>query len=198
MKTVIGIDAGHGGSVKGATRPWFDLTEADYNVALSRELRRAIVESRLPFEPHLLRVQSDQTMTLRERGDRSKELGCKLVVHLHVNAAKDSDLHGGQLFCWPGNNRTYSMGCVIARSLPGRLYKRYWSCFEATDLPGMDDDWLERPRDVMRYHPMDTLLLEVGFMSNPADAIVLQHDPIKAGLVIAVLNGLADYWRTAP
>jgi len=191
----VGLDPGHGGSLTGATRPWFQLSEADYNLSFSRQLKIAIANSGLPFEPHLLR-NANNSMSLRERARQSIEFDCDLVIHIHVNAANNPEFHGGMVFNWPMNQRTGSMGDVIARSIPAPLFRRGWSCLEATDLPTADDDWLERPRDVMRYHPMNTVLLELGYMSNKSDAVYLMEDPIKAGWVQAVLAGLADYWRT--
>jgi len=190
----LGIDAGHGGTDLGATRIDFPVTEADYNISIARNLLSAVVG--LPFEPHMIRQRNDETLSLRDRGERSIALELDLVLHIHVNAHHDPGIHGGLLFHWPDNRRGSSMGDAIARALPKALYRRSPWSIPATDYPTPNDNWLQRPRAVMQHHKCTTVLIELGYMSNSGDAVALQSEAIQHGLVIAMLAGLADYWRT--
>ena len=193
-KIPLGIDAGHGGTSTGATRPQFPKTEADYNIDLGHQLERAIKASGLPFDPIMIRTGSE-TVSLHERGVMSRSLECKLVLHLHVNASPHTHLHGGLVFHWPGNKLGEAVGNAIARALPSPLFRQYSQSIAATDLPIQDDDWLERPRAVQRYHDMTTVLLEVGYMSHAVDRVELCREPVKAGLIVAIEAGLCEAWR---
>jgi N-acetylmuramoyl-L-alanine amidase len=199
MVIKVGIDAGHGGRVNGATRPLFPWTEAIYNMALARQLQTKLRMSAelggIPFEPILLRIKDDSTMSLAERGEISKAHGCNIVVHLHVNAHPSPDLRGGLVFCWPDNRLGIAIGDAIARALPAPLFRRRAHAIEATDLPMPDDDWLERPRDVMAPHDCTSVLVEVGYMSNDHDREALCLTSVKTGLVVAIESGLCEAWR---
>jgi len=191
----VGLDAGHGGKHPGATRPWFPQTEAEYNLALCREILSAIRLSGWPINPVLIRTRDDETMGLWERGEKSLHCGCDFVLSVHVNACSDPTASGGLLFHWPDNPIGESVGNVMARSIPQTLYRSRRASIPATDDPTPDDDWLERPRAVMEVHRATTVLLETAFMSNRVDAEEIQKDEIKRGLVACVMVGLAELLR---
>jgi N-acetylmuramoyl-L-alanine amidase len=191
---IIGIDPGHGGGDKGATRQSVGWTEADYNMALARDLVSVLRQTGWGYDPVLLRMD-EESVSLHERGVKSQFHRCEMVIHIHVNAHYNAELKGGLLFHWPSNAIGACVGDVIARCLPEPLYRRSPRSIPATDHPIPEDDWLQRPRTVMEPHRCTSVLLECGFMSNPDDVAAMEKPEVRDGLVAAVLCGLAEFRR---
>lgn len=183
---MIGLDPGHGGRSKGAEHN--GITEADWNMAFCRMIHREI-----GGESVLLRTRDDEDVGLLERGRRSYDAGCDLVICVHVNASKNASWHGLLAFYLPDDPVARELSNTMMRSAPKPLYKPGWQAIPATDEPGPQDDWLERPRNVMSVHSCPAPLLEVGYCSHLPDAVALDDDDVHDGLVAMVLLALARF-----
>lgn len=167
---VLGIDAGHGGDNHGCRVG--SIFEKDYNLGLAHCLAESLYGSGLDVE--MIRWD-DETVTLEERGRRSKEAGCDFVLCLHVNSLLAPSVHGFEAYHLPGNVLT----AVTAHHLKDQARGWYSKSriYRVTDLPDdPTDDWFERPENVLRAHDCDAVLAEVGYASNPDDLAFLESD----------------------
>jgi len=185
------LDPGHGGNDPGACVP--GLTEAEYNLCFANWLRLRIEHTAEPFRVHMLRRRMDDNPSLAERGRMSAELNADLVLSIHVNAHHEPHAHGGLCFHWPGNSVGGSVGDAISRAFPIPLLRRIAVGLPATDNPGPEDDWLQRPRNVIGPHKATAVLVELGFMTHAGDLAALNDEATKAGMIVACLAGLARF-----
>lgn len=186
------LDPGHGGHELGAV--YNGITEKTWALDFCRYLAARVKHGAEPFEVTLLR-NFDTAMSLKDRGITSKALGADIVLSVHVNAHKKDYMHGAMCFYWPGNSVGRVVADTIARSVPNPLYRGMGRVWEATDDPTPDDDWLQRPRDVLQPHAATAVLLEVGYCSNPADSVALLDPAVQHGLAVACEAGLAEARR---
>ena len=186
VKKRVGLDPGHGGADPGAKGN--GIVEADWNMAFCRRLKYTLDDL---VDPVLLRDRHDEDVSLMERGSRS--LGCDLTYCVHVNAAWNPKWHGFLVFHWPTNALMRKLGNLLMRSAPPPLYKPGWNSIAATSEPTSDDDWLQRPRNVLGVHDGDSILLEVGYCSNEDDALAL-GDPYVVEALAAQVRLATAHW----
>lgn len=191
------IDPGHGGADRGAVSPDGVLVEADYTMSLARFLAARVKHSSESIEVGFTRSRDDESVTLTERGQRSRDQGADLVLCLHVNAGP-VQLHGGMTFYWPSNIYGQEIADHIQRSFPKPLYYQTRGPIPATDDKSPGDDWLRRARNVLAPHRATAVLVEVGFLSNPVDLAALLEPAIQSGIVAALMCGLATARHLQP
>lgn len=109
LDTIV-IDAGHGGKDAGAVAN--GVREKDVTLAVARKLGAAI-ESRLGVNVVYTR-SDDRFIELRERGRRANEVGAKLFISIHVNAAKNTEAHGTETY-FLGMHKTEAARQVMER-----------------------------------------------------------------------------------
>lgn len=186
------LDAGHGGqSDRGAIAN--GITEADYNLRLTRELITRLNRNHPEVEVSASRTD-DIGLGLAERGKLSYDFHTDLVISIHCNAHHSrSDFHGLLCFHWPGNVAGRKVGNAIARCAPHGLHKSGWSSIATTADASEDDDWLQRPRNVLQVHAATAVLVEVGYLTNEMDAELLRLQPTIDWLCYSILSGVAQY-----
>lgn len=190
------LDPGHGGNDPGTCDDKF--VEASYVYRFARYLCTHLAHTAAPVNVGLIRVE-DETVSLDERGERAANFGADLVLSLHVNASETTTASGGLTFCWPGDALGLNVGTAIARAFPVPLYRLRAVPIEAVDSPTTTaDDWLRRPRAVMWPHQRrgrTDVLVELGYRTNLADRVALDHPAVQWALVLACEAGIAAAYR---
>ena len=92
-KMRIVVDPGHGGKDPGATRSKYK--EKDWNLAVGKELARLLKKGN--FEVKTTR-DTDVFIALSERSKIANNFKADLFVSVHVNATKNSQAHGFQVY----------------------------------------------------------------------------------------------------
>jgi hypothetical protein len=78
----------------------------------------------------------------------------------------------------------------MTESAPGELVKRSGAVVQATDLPGAEDDWLGRARNVLRPHNhAPAVLVEAGFLTNDGDRAFLGSEAGRRELALSIIHG---------
>lgn len=188
MPLNLGLDPGHGGDDKGAVGN--GIIEADWNMEFCRYLAQRIRNSGEPWKPVLLRSSETEQVALMERGGRSKDAMCDLVLSVHVNAAAKKEWHGLLTFHWPGSWTGRQLGETMMRAAPRPLYK---PGFGSTAVDDSHGSWIQAPRNVLRVHQCPAVLLEVGYCTNERDARALIEPAVQAGLAAMVELALSRF-----
>jgi N-acetylmuramoyl-L-alanine amidase len=178
----ICIDPGHGGSDIGASRPWFG-NESEFVLALSQKIHDAIAATGID----VTMTRTDDVNTSWEERRKAAE-GCDLVIPIHANAYEDSKVRGLIAFYWARNSNGYEIAEAIANSAPKNLRKLLDKSVVAV---GPHAKGWERVTNVVAAYHQTTVFLEVGFISNSEDSILLQQTKIQVGLIGAILCGLS-------
>jgi N-acetylmuramoyl-L-alanine amidase len=213
----IAIDAGHGGKDPGAIGAQ-KLREAALVLSISRELRRELASR--GFEVVMTRA-SDVFLPLEARTDIANRENADLFISVHANAARNSKLAGVETYLLDtrydrqtarvaarengttvaglselhrilaslklGNNERYAARYaeLVQRSLVSRLRKSY---------PGTVDLGVKRgPFLVLFQADMPAILVEVGFVSNPAEAKRLRSGAFARKAAQGIAEGVGAY-----
>lgn len=181
---MICIDAGHGGSNRGAQANGID--EAAWNLEFAYDLGRFLRE--MGIRATLIR-RHDEHLGFSLRAAVARASGCELAISIHVNANAKETIHGLETYYLPGSEPMRAFGEAIMRRAPESLYKPRWEPIAADASKGK---WLQNPANVMERYDCDALLVEVGFCSNEGDAAALQEEATRLGLCMAIAGALLD------
>lgn len=191
---MIGYVAGHGGRDRGTRAGGID--EASYALAFAHDL--AAYHRRLwPELPAALLRRVDEDLSLVEAAERAHEARCSLVVVEHVNAHATAPLRGASCYYWPGDTVGRVVGDAILAACPPEVRPLRAESWAATDWPGPDDDWLQRPRAVLGpYHRrgISACLVESFYASFPFDRAAAHSRWVRERMLLARLAGVAA-WR---
>jgi N-acetylmuramoyl-L-alanine amidase len=185
--TVV-IDAGHGGIDAGAISG--SISEKTLNLALALEIKKLSPEYQVNV---LLTRQDDQLaggkQTIREslqyRAAMANENKADLFVSIHVNSTGGgAPSHGVSVFVSPDNPH-YKQSLALGSSLMGALKETY----------GSDGDMKELQRGVyvLSQTAMPAVLLECGFIDNPADLALISDAQNQEKIARDILIGIQRY-----
>jgi N-acetylmuramoyl-L-alanine amidase len=185
--TVV-IDAGHGGSDAGAVSGSFN--EKSINLALALKIKQLSPD----YHVNVLLTRQDDELaggkqTIREsleyRAALANENKADLFVSIHVNnSAGLTTSHGFSLFVSP-DNAHFAQSMQLGSALIDALKDSY-----ATDG---DLKQLQRRIYVLRNTAMPSVLLECGFIDNPADLAYITNGQNQEKVARDILLGVQKY-----
>jgi len=199
-RIVIAVDAGHGGADPGAGGNGLieaELTEELADSRFSQFARAAGHQVCLTRPDHAY-------VALAERANRAVAAKADLFLSFHVNAAS-SLARGFQVWHHGGDTRSkriaQRMHQVVIAALP-QWAPRLRSLDTARDKSGQAGNGSRVSADTERYasgfavlrgtwQHMPALLLEVGFLSNAADADLLRDPVLKQATMLQVMAAVA-------
>jgi N-acetylmuramoyl-L-alanine amidase len=190
MTTVV-IDPGHGGSDPGAYVEQF--VEKTYNLKIAYQLADALNGKMMPVLARLTRL-GDMRLNLFHRAMIARTYGADLVLAIHVDKCPTG--RGAAAYHWPGNELGEAVGNAVLDAMPLQLFRKGRRSIAAIDDPRPECDWLQRPRHVLQHHKATAVLLECGFMDNPSDIRALMNEDVQHGIVLALMQGVAEFLRT--
>ena len=207
---IVGIDPGHGVRKKrngpidrGASSKYFQGDSVEDEADYTWHMAELLVEIGLFSGDHSIRplidfAQFGASITFAERGRYSKEAKCDLVISLHVNAANDRCVEGVRTFFWPGNDRGKNVCAAIQGHFPPELQPKKSVAPIAVNEKADPSNWLNRARNVLKPHSCTSILVEMGFLSNPDDAKALLQLPVQVGICAAILKGIEAFGGVTP
>jgi len=196
-RTTIVLDPGHGGTEPGATSP-AGLREADVNLAVTRHVRSTLETAGVDA---LLTRTGNYDVDLAPRAEIARALRPRAFVSIHHNAEPDGPRDG------PGAETYYQIASPDSKRLAGLIYEEVVGALAAYDVawvadrdagakyrPGQKGDYyamLRLPQDVV------SVLVESAFMSNPAEAALLDRADVQQAEGEAVARGILRYLNTS-
>ena len=198
------LDPGHGGKDTGKAQG--HNYEKKYTLLLARETADLLQEQ--GFKVVMTR-SNDQAVELPDRPQLAERRGADLFVSMHYNAA-DAGVHGVEVFCLapPGMNSSDDGGgksnhpAEPGNAQDGRnVLLAYQVQKSITRSLPLEDLGLKRSHfEVLRLAHMPAILIEGGFLSNPADARNIYDSAFRKRMARAIADGIVAYKRaiTAP
>lgn len=177
--TLIVIDAGHGGKDPGAVGS--KVYEKDITLKSAKMLESELLKQ--GFKVYMTRT-TDEYVGLYERAAMANELDATLFVSIHANAFTNSTANGVEVLY--GNDSLSS-----DRGLAQKIQKQLVSALGATDR-GV----ASRPRlVVVKETKMTSVLVELGFVTNPAEQEKLMSDAYLLKAAKAMANGVVEFLK---
>lgn len=187
---LIIIDPGHGGFDPGAWRG--DLLEKDITLAISQKLQQHLSQAGamvvmlreedkdLAGEQFQGSLKERKRQDLKARVEEANRLQADLYISIHTNADPSPRWYGAQTFYNAGSEESKMMAeCVQAeliRILANTKRKAKTGDYFITDKT-----------------TMPAIIVEVGFLSHPAEAKLLNDPAYQNKVAYAVFSGIANY-----
>jgi N-acetylmuramoyl-L-alanine amidase len=172
------IDPGHGGKDPG-TRSAAGVTEKsvvlDIGVKVDQQLSRAGVDAEM--------TRSDDTFVdLDERNTHANRIKADLFISIHANSCPRASKRGFTIYVVGGaGQRTMAAARAIERNLM------------QAGFPSLGIQVHEKHLRVLERASTPALLLEVGYLSNSAEASILADAGQRSVYAQAVSEGIAEY-----
>ena len=163
-KTIIVIDAGHGGTDLGTSKN--GIAEKDIVLDIAKRIKALNKNEKIEI---VLTREADAATTLAGRTDFINKLKPSLVLSLHVNNSKNTESTGNKIYTKPANF-----------DFAKNLATKFGDCkIEDANL------------HLLRNSESPTMLLELGYLSNVTDRTYLSSQAGKDEIsrkILAFLN----------
>jgi N-acetylmuramoyl-L-alanine amidase len=198
----VAVDPGHGGKDPGNQEGKY--LEKRHTLLLAQEVRQRLLRAGLKV---VLTRSSDKFVDLSERTALAKRRGAEVFVSLHYNSTQDQEagVSGVESYCLtptgakPTNDRSAT---VESKPLPGNHHDAanislaYQVQKTIVRRLRVEDRGVRRANfAVLRMAQMPAVLIECGFMSNPAEAKRIYTASYRRLLAQAIVDGLLAYKR---
>lgn len=172
----IFLDPGHGGSNPGAVSAT-GLREADVNLDTSLKLGRILVT--WGYQVNYSRTDNT-SVSLSQRARMANNWNADYFVSIHCNSSVNPNANGTETFYYRigsiAENFAYTVNEALVRQI--ELRNR-----------GIQD----RDLAVLRLTTMPAILVELAFISNPAEAQLLSTNEFRQNCAIGIANGIAEF-----
>jgi N-acetylmuramoyl-L-alanine amidase len=221
---LVMLDPGHGGKDPGAIGI-SGTYEKHVSLAAALELKRQL-EAEGRYRVVLTRVR-DTFIALDERVSKAQEHGASLFVSMHADALADHDVRGASVytlsnmasdaqtaalaqrensadrFAGPNFHTSPEVARILAslvrretRVGSGRLARDLVGCLDR-DVPMLPNPERHAGFVVLKAADIPSVLVEMGFMSNPADEAELRRPQHRTRVAEAIKRAVDTYFATA-
>lgn len=174
------IDAGHGGRDPGAVGN--GIQEKELALDVSRRVRDLLVKENIEV---VMTRDTDVFLSLEERVNIAKKHNADGFVSVHANSFTNDSANGTEAFV-----RSASLSSLDqkSRKLAESIH------FRLVDVLGTRDRGVKQANFyVIRHNPHPATLLELGFISNPTEAALLNRK--RQEMAVAIKDGILDYYK---
>ncbi len=174
----IAVDAGHGGSDRGACYMSTGLIEKEINLDVANRIE-ALLGS---LGARVIQIRSDDTFVeLDRRSEIANEAGADLLVSIHVNRIPGHpECFGAQTFYFPGRETSQRLATLLQE-----------------ELVAIDPDNYRRPLPgeyrILRLAKMPASIVEIGFMTNERDRALLATPEYRERAAAAVVKAIVRF-----
>ena len=185
MAIKIYIDQGHNPENPNAGAVGNGLREQDITYRVGEalaELLRAdpAFEVRLSRPTPTTSLGSSNSTSLRARVEDANAWGADYFISIHTNASENSSASGTEAFAYSRPSAAFTLGEDIVKGI--------------TAITGLRDRGMKvRPGlYVLKRTAMPAVLVELGFISNPGDAALMNENPEL--FARGIYNGMLEFF----
>ncbi len=182
MAVKIFIDAGHGGPNPGAVgngviEQYVNLAVASYLAEDLRAMGYDVREYRTaPDENVISPVAAD----LRKRAAEANDWGADYFISIHTNSSTNPAANGFETYVYGLNSTSERLARSIQKAATAEL--------------GMKDNGVRQANfSVLRNTNMPAVLVELGYLSNPTEALNLNSSAWRAKVAAAIAEGINNF-----
>lgn len=186
------IDPGHagGGTDPGACNANTGLQEADINLAIGKLLASYLDAAGCAVKITRTEQEQPETDDLSYRTNLSNEWEADCFVSLHCNSAGTTTAKGFEVWTSPGQ----TLGDALATCIFKQIQSTFPDMLERVDYSDGDPD-KESKFYVLTQTDAPACLIEMGFISNDAEAARLSDNKFQDDMARAIARGITDYIR---
>lgn len=182
MATKIFVDAGHGGFDPGAvgngvTEQAVNLNVANYLADILRQNGYQVMEYRNTTTENVL---SNKNADLTNRARMANEWGADYFISIHTNSSLNPSANGFEAYVY----RLDSVSEELAESIVESV---------VSSLGSKDNGVRQANFAVLRRTNMPATLLELGYLTNPTEALNLNSPAWQRAVARAIFEGINNY-----
>ena len=173
--SIVVLDAGHGGALTGAL--YEGIKEKDLNLSVTKKVAALLIKHGY----NVIMTRSDDTnIGLNERANIANAVKADIFVSIHSNANEDSSIYGLSTYYFPESRR----GSLLAQAIQTA----------AADATGAKDRGiLSANFAVLRETNMAAALVEMGFMTNHDELMLLADEDYQDQMAQGIADGIVRY-----
>jgi N-acetylmuramoyl-L-alanine amidase len=193
---VVVVDAGHGGDDPGE-RGKGGIVEKDITLAVAKKLADHLTQGGAKVlmtretdtdlsDPATVGAAAKMMESLQRRVALANDNQAELFLSIHVNSFSDKEKCGAQTYVQQGMKKSLLAGRFIQEALAGRLNNT------KSDQPVEVDYY------ITKNTTMPAVVIEVGFLSNDAEARLLMDESYQERVAGAIYAGVLKYFAQEP
>lgn len=171
---VIALDPGHGGKDPGAIGK-AGYREKDVTLAVTYYLRQMLLDNGLAV---LMARSDDSEILLQPRVDIANNNGADLFVSIHCNSMEGNTVRGIETYYRTPQSTTFAQ--TVHKSM-------------IENLGALDRGTRVRNFFVIRKTTMPSVLLEIGYLSNPGEEQLLATVSYQKKVAASIYKGIKEY-----
>jgi len=183
---IILLDPGHGGKHPGAVNdlilPGTTIMEKDIVLEISQNVKNKL-ENEGKLKVYMTR-NSDSFVDLVKRAEISNSIA-DVFVSIHINAALNTTAHGIETIYF---EKIIQNSKGISSREVAEIFQRNLIKETGARNRGVKTDALV----VLKENNNPSVLLELNFLSNPAEVVLLMDESYKEKLAVAITNGINE------
>ncbi len=187
--TAVIIDVGHGGIDGGAS--FKNVLEKDINLAIASKLYALLRREGIPVvmnrtgdyalseDNRWHATRSRHRKDLSQRRQLTEEIGSELLVSLHVNWSKKSNVHGP----------------LVLHQFQGESALLAFCIQDALNRQQSTSAWPEvgKPYYLLKRVQQPSVIVEMGFISSASDRAMLTDEEKQQEIAAAIASGIRQY-----
>lgn len=189
---IIILDAGHGGLDGGAISK-NGIVEKNITLKITEYLRDYLNEAGALV---IMTRDSDKDLAdtstkglsrrkvedLKNRVDLANKSMAEFFISIHLNSIPSERWFGAQTFFYPTREENEKMAKIVQKELINNLQN-------TNRVPLPRNDLI-----VLKYVQMPSIMVEVGFLSNPNEAELLKDKKYQKKIAFAIYQGMLSYY----
>ena len=191
-QTVVVLDAGHGGKDPGAEGANGAL-EKDINLSIAVRLKSLLEQNDIfvvmtrDEDKDLATEQAKNRKNedMRARAALISETAPAVMVSIHQNSYPEAEVDGAQVFYYSGSEEGKRLGNMVQESLKSEIKDGNHRVAKAN-----------KEYYLLKKSNCPAVIVECGFLSNPAEAEKLSTEEYQEKLAFAIHLGIMEYINT--
>lgn len=194
---LVVLDPGHGGSDSGAISPR-NVHEKKAVLDIARRTQTQLQQAGIKVR---LTRDADRTLSLAARVQKARIWQAGIFVSIHLNSAGNAAAHGAETYLLPFAGRPSTSGNNRNNNKTGgnnfdsqNLLLAYYTQTALVKNAGFADRGVRRARyAVLKEAPCPAILVECGFLSNPAEEARIIKSTERQKIAAALAQGIMTY-----